>query len=97
MISGRIGSELAVVAVGCVLALFLFPAKQGPYSAVNGPVSALQAARAASELRVAMVQAALSALGNNLISPLAELAWMAVSGVEFQPFGTSESTTILRC
>jgi len=41
MISGRIGSELAVMAVFCVLMIFLFPAMQGPYSVVNGPVTAL--------------------------------------------------------
>src|SRR4030095_17090798 len=46
MIPGRIGCELAVVTVLCVLMIFFFPLLQGPYSVVNGPATALQAPRA---------------------------------------------------
>ena len=45
--SGRIGCELAVLALLCVLTVYFFPAMQGPYSVVHGPATALLAARAA--------------------------------------------------
>jgi hypothetical protein len=59
MTLGRIGRELAVVAVLCVLTVFLFPSLQGPYTAVHGPATALQASRAAARLRIVIAQAAL--------------------------------------
>src|ERR1035438_7960402 len=68
MISGHIGCELAVLTVLCVLMIFFFPVMQGPYSVVHGPVTALQAARAAAHLRTAIAQGAFSSLGNCLIS-----------------------------
>ena len=97
MISGRIGSELAVMAVFCVLMIFLFPAMQGPYSVVNGPVTALLAARAAVRLRIAIVQGALNSVGNCLVSPLVVLSWMSLSPAEFQSISLPEYNTILRC
>lgn len=68
MISGRTGCNLVVLAVLCVLMVFLFPAVQGPYSVVHGPAPALQAARAAVRLRVAIAQAALGAVSNHPVS-----------------------------
>ena len=47
MIPGRIGCELAVLTVLCVLIVFFFPVMQGPFSVVHGPATALQGARAA--------------------------------------------------
>ena len=94
MTSGRIGSELAVMAVLCVLMIFLFPAMQGPYSVVNGPVTALLAARAAVRLRIAIVQGALNSVGNYLVSPL---SGMSLSPAEFQSISLPEYNTILRC
>jgi hypothetical protein len=92
MIPGRIGCELAVLTVLCVLTIFLFPAMQGPYSIVNGPVTALQATRAAARTRKLIVQAALISLWNCLTSPLAVLS---ESG--FHPVAPPECNTILRC
>jgi len=60
--SARIACALAIVAVLCVLAVFFFPGIEGPYSAVNGPVTALLSVRAASVLRLGIVQAALTIL-----------------------------------
>ena len=94
MVSGRIGSELAVMAVLCVLMIFLFPAMQGPYSVVHGPVTALLAARAAVRLRIAIVQGALNSVGNYLVSPL---SGMSLSPAEFQSISLPEYNTILRC
>lgn len=51
-------NELAIVAIICVVGIFLFPAAIGSYSAVHGPVTALLAFRAAMKLRFGMVLAA---------------------------------------
>jgi hypothetical protein len=98
MIPGRIGCELAVLTVLCVLMIFFFPVMQGPYSVVHGPVTALQAARAAARLRIIIVQGALNSLGNFLISPLVTLSsWMLLSQAEFRSVSVPEYNTILRC
>jgi hypothetical protein len=96
MNSGRIGCELAVVAVFCVLTVFLFPAIQGPYSAVNGPVTALQSARAALRLRTAIVQAACRMLGNLRILPEIS-SWMNRLQLELPSGALLDGPTILRC
>jgi hypothetical protein len=97
MIPGRIGCELALVAVLCVLTIFLFPAMQGPYSVVNGPVTALQATRAAARMRKLIVQAALKSLWNRLTSPLAVMSWTSLRESGFYSVAVPESNTILRC
>ena len=97
MISGRIGYELAVLAILCVLTIFFFPAMRGPYSVVYGPVTALQAARAALRVQVAMVQAAISLNGNFPISPLAVLSLMLLPTTMLEAAGSPERSTILRC
>ena len=97
MISGRIGSELAVLTVLCVLMIFFFPVMQGPYSVVHGPATALQAARAAARLRMAIEQSALNSLGNFLISPLVALFWILLTEAEFPLFRLAEYGTTLRC
>jgi len=97
MNSSRIRCELAVLAVLCVLMIFLFPSMQGSYSMVHGPVTALLAARAAARLWTAIVQGALNCLGNYLISPLVVLSWMSFSNTEFQSVGLPEYNIVLRC
>jgi len=97
MIPGRIGCELALLAILCVLAILLFPATQGPYSAVHGPVTALQAARVAARLRLAVVQAALNTFRNYLISLLAMLSWILASSFEFRSLSLAQLNSILRC
>ena len=58
----RIASALALVSILSVLAVFFFPTIEGPYSAVNGPVTALLSVRAAAGLRTAIVRAGISGL-----------------------------------
>jgi hypothetical protein len=95
MTSGRIGCELAVLALFCVLAIFLFPAGQGPYSVIHGPVTALLAARAALRVRISIVQAAMSS--HSLTSPLAFLFRMPLTNSSAPSAAPPESAAILRC
>lgn len=98
MISGRSGCELAVLAVFCILSIFLFPAMQGPYSVVHGSATALLAARAAFRLRGAIAQATLaSSLAGYLVPTLTFLAWIPISHSKSRFAASSESVLILRC
>ena len=92
----RIGYALAVVAVVCVLSVFFFPAMHGPYSVVNGPVTALLAARAAAALRIAIT--GLSVLGLWLSSALMLMSWATGLIAEFLAGSLStECNRVLRC
>jgi hypothetical protein len=98
MTLGRIGCALAVVAVFCVLGIFFFPAMQGPYSVVHGPVTALLAARAAAGLRSAIMHSGLNALRIWLSYALVLISWAAGSIVEFDAGSLSAGyNRILRC
>ena|ERR1700758_1476812 len=97
MISGRIGYELALLAVLSILAIFLFPGVQGPYSVMHGPATALQAARTAARLRTSIVQGALNSVGSFLIPPLIVVSWISLSNAEFQSVSVPEYNAVLRC
>ena len=97
MMVDRIGWELAVLAVLCVVVVFFFPAMQGPYSAVNGPVTALRSAQAAVRLRLAIVQAALNAFGNYRISVPLGVHGAADLLEELQRSSLPECGIVLRC
>jgi hypothetical protein len=100
MILTRNGWELAVLvvlALLCVAIIFFFPAIQGPYSAVNGPVTALQSAQAAVRLRVAIVVAAFSLIGNFLIPSFSWVSSATFWRVEPQTPSCGECGAILRC
>jgi hypothetical protein len=77
--------------------VFLFPAVQGPYSVVHGPATALQAARAAVRLRVAIAQAAFGSVSNYPVSLLVFMTWMSPSQAELRSVGFSGYDAILRC
>ncbi|MGA8869297.1 MAG: hypothetical protein WB510_20145, partial [Candidatus Sulfotelmatobacter sp.] len=62
MFPGRLGYEIAILAVICTVAIFLFPTARGPYSVVHGPVTALLGLRAKLKLWLAMDLAALRLL-----------------------------------
>lgn len=97
MISVRIGCELALLAVLCVLTVFLFPSMHGPYSVVHGPATALLAARAASRLQSAIVHAALRSLANCRLSLLTILFSMPLSAEDFRFGSLPECSPVLRC
>lgn len=100
MILRRFGWEiaaLAVLAVFCVAVVFFFPAIHGPYSAVNGPVTALQSARAAARLRVAIVQAAFSLIKSALTPSLVWISFVIIVCIESLQHARVQDSAILRC
>jgi hypothetical protein len=54
----HLACELAIVAILCILSVFFCPASVGPYPAVHGPVTALQALGNFIKLCCAMAVAA---------------------------------------
>jgi len=88
---------LTALAVLCVTVVFFFPVIQGPYSAVHGPVTALQSALAAARLRISIVQAAFNLIGNSQIPLLAVINSTTVVWVEPQAAVCAHCSTILRC
>ena len=95
MTSGRIEGLLAGIAVLSVLTIFLFPAVQGPYSVVHGPVTALLSVRAAAGLRTAIVRAGLNAVRSCL--SFARLAPFSFSSHWTAPFSAEFSADSLAC
>lgn len=91
--------ELAIVVIFCILGIFLFPAVQGPYSAVHGPVTALQSVRSRIRWCRTMVQAALSLARLPFSLPLSNRFWPAWLGsLEPQPLCPSPGADAkLRC
>jgi hypothetical protein len=97
MILRYIGWELALITVFCVTAIFFFPAVQGPYSAVNGPATAFQAAKAAARLKTAVVQAALSSCGSFRIPSLLRTSCASVWYPKSHSASFADCITIRRC
>jgi hypothetical protein len=95
MIPRQIGGELAVFVALCIVAIFFFPAMQGPYSAVNGPATAFQAARATARLRIRMVQAAVNSFANFPL--LLRVNSLAAGYTELHSASFADCSTILRC
>jgi hypothetical protein len=101
MPADRIEGALAVVAVLCVLTIFFFPAIEGPYCVVHGPVTALLSIRASATLRMRMVRSGLTAFGDRLHHAYQERALVVPSPVSFtesplDDFAASGGS-ILRC
>ena len=98
MTLARITYALAFIAVLCVLAVFFFHTIEGPYSAVNGPVTALLSARAALSVRIAIVQAGLGVL---LVYSGCMLVAILLAGLLVTETGSlccsTEGGDILRC
>ena len=96
MTSGRIGRELALLTILCVLLIFLFPVSQGPYSTTNGPVTALRAVRAAQLIYLCIAVAALTVWHVRRLS----LQFVALHYEFFAPdlqSNSPEQSAILRC
>jgi hypothetical protein len=92
-----LANRLAMVAIACILGLFLFPAAHGPYSAVHGPVTALGSLRAGTCLRWAIAAAALGRLGYALVSLLFLFLYVDLMELVIPSFFSPGYGTILRC
>jgi hypothetical protein len=65
-LSQHLSYEFALVAILCTVALFLFPAVQGPYCAVHGPVTALLSLKAKVFLCLVLLLAATHLLAHSV-------------------------------
>ena len=94
---GRIAAAIAVIALVAVMTVFFFPAVQGPYSVVHGPVTVFHGARAAAGLRVSVVRAGLNLFRGLCGWAIVSLPGTAdsVTGFFVVPFAGCNS--LLRC
>ena len=94
--SRQLSYEVTLIAILCTVALFFFPAVQGPYSAVHGPVTALLSLKAKLFLCLILFLAAM----HLLVRCVAVVAMTFRPRVE-RPFipGSldSEQPSVLRC
>jgi len=96
MFPRNLGYELTILAVICTVAIFLFPAARGSYSAVHGPVTALLSFRVRLKLWLGMALAALHLLGRVRLDDFAELR-AARQKVLLPEAVPSEQISVFRC
>jgi hypothetical protein len=90
------GNRLVLFAVLAVVCVFLFHLPAGPWSAVNGPATALQAARFA--LTIFLLIALASSAGRHRIIPVSVLAFERVELQEQQAVAPPTlAATPIRC
>jgi hypothetical protein len=92
----QLSYELTLVAILCIIALFLFPAVQGPYSAVHGPVTALLSIKAKLFLCLTLLLAAMHLLVR-CVAICACAFRPSVDGSFLRAALDSEHTSVLRC
>jgi hypothetical protein len=85
--------ELALLAVVCTLAIFLFPAVSGPYPIVHGPVTALRAMRAWLLLLIGLTLT-LAGLANLVAIRLGLNCFLISASKQIDPL---HQTSLLRC
>ena len=85
--------ELALLAVVCTLAIFLFPARTGPYPTVNGPATALRAMRAWTNL-LAAITLILGTFSELILVRFSSLAHAVTASEPLDPLLRS---ALLRC
>jgi len=93
MLRRHLGYELALVAVICTLAIFLFPSASGPYCIVHGPVTALRAMRARVLLLISL---AVTLLGLASVA-LLRLGAAIESFLAFDQIDPLRQSSTLRC
>jgi hypothetical protein len=94
---GRVAMTIAVIALVSVMAVFFFPAVQGPYSAVHGPVTVFHGARAAAGLRMNVVRAGLNLFRGHCGSTRVLLPWTPDWKAEFRTLLFGGCNSLLRC
>ena len=96
IMSRQIVYETSFLVILCVVSLFLFPASAGPYPAVHGPATALQAARSSNQLQAAIAGASKDC-SEQTFSPLSLEASETLRDNESVPVNWHGATSILRC
>ena len=93
--SSAIVYETCLLVAVCVLSLFLFPASAGPYPAVHGPATALQAAQSSTQLQLAMASGPKSFI-RPLVGHMVASSPMPACDSDLALL-TSLPTSVLRC
>jgi hypothetical protein len=96
IMSRQIVCETSFLIMLCVVSLFLFPASAGPYPAVHGPATALQAARSSNQLQAAIAGAPKDCSGQ-AFATLSPAASESARKNEPVPVAWHGATSILRC
>jgi hypothetical protein len=96
IMSRQIVYETSFLVILCVVSLFLFPASAGPYPAVHGPATALQAARSSNQLQAAIAGAPKDC-SDQTFSTLRPAASESARNNEPVPVTWHGATSILRC
>jgi hypothetical protein len=95
-LSRQLSYEFVLVAILCTFALFLFPAVQGPYSAVHGPVTALLSLKAKVFLCLALLLAAMHLL-TRFVAVCHPALRIQLDGLVFPASFDSDHAAVLRC
>jgi hypothetical protein len=90
------GCHLAILAILCTLAIFLFPAVRGPFSATHGPATSLEVTRAWQWLCLLFVLIPLLRLAGMTTRPAAGFD-RALSGPACPHEPPLEELSVLRC
>jgi hypothetical protein len=93
--SRRFGFDFVLLAIVCIAALFFFPAANGSYSAVHGPVTVLQSINYRLQLWLILAMAA-HGLSRSLFINNSGLLFQRYNEFGLQLFGP-EQRSILRC
>jgi hypothetical protein len=96
MFPRHMGYEVAIVTVICTVAIFLFPAASGPYSAVHGPATALLSMRTRLRLWLRMALEAMQLTGRTLLNSF-EALLIALQNALLPQSVPPERMAILRC
>lgn len=93
----RIALGIGIFAILSVLLVSFCPAVQGPYSAVRGPITTFQAARAAVRLQIAILTILLSLTGMCVGWSLLALSRRPHYYAERHLTSLTNSIIVLRC
>jgi len=96
IMSRQVVYETSFLVILCVVSLFLFPASAGPYPAVHGPATALQAARSSNQLQSAIAGVPKDC-SDETFSSLSPAASEIARNNEPVPVIWHGATSILRC
>lgn len=95
--SHSVEHEVSLLILICVLSLFFFPATEGPYPAVHGPVTALQAMRFSARRRNAIAAVLSCVLSTHNADGAGYFFSIAVGPANLAGCDRGSTNRILRC